>query len=120
MLALLPLELEEEEAALKESGPLLVLDVHHISRAQDQGRPKLHRLAGGGALLQRELLEEHEGKSEHHLAKTVVVSYDAATEGRILAGPHLCHISHLPRFEHTRLGPATGRGREIRLLWLET
>jgi hypothetical protein len=42
MLALLPLELEEEKAALKESGPLLVLDVHHISRAQDQGGPKLH------------------------------------------------------------------------------
>jgi hypothetical protein len=31
MLALLPLELEEEEATLKESGPLLVLDVYYIS-----------------------------------------------------------------------------------------
>jgi hypothetical protein len=31
MLALLPLELEEEEAALKESGLLLVLDVYYIS-----------------------------------------------------------------------------------------
>jgi hypothetical protein len=81
VLALLPLELEEEEAALKESGPLLVLDVHYIGRAQDQGGPKLHRLAGGGALLQREPLEEYEGKSEHRLTKTAVVSYDAATEG---------------------------------------
>jgi hypothetical protein len=51
VLALLPLELEEEKAALKESGLLLILDVYHISRAQDQGRPKLHQLAGGGALL---------------------------------------------------------------------
>jgi hypothetical protein len=31
MLALLPLELEEEEVALKESGLLLVLNVHYIS-----------------------------------------------------------------------------------------
>jgi hypothetical protein len=113
VLALLPLELKEEEAALKESGPLLVLDVYHISQAQDQGGPKLHRLAGGGALLQREPLEEYKGKSEHRLTKTVVVSYNAAIEGRILARLHLCYTSHLPRFKHIRPGPGTGRGREI-------